>query len=386
MFRKKRILIILDYYLPSFKAGGPVKSISNLVEQLEDYDFFIVTRDHDLGSDITFNNVLINNWNKVGNANVYYMTKSSWTISGVNKIIMNTKHEILYLNSFFSFWTSILPIFLLFFQKKYVSKIIIAPRGEFSPGALNLKKNKKKFFIFFAKKIKIYKNILWQATSEIESEHIKNIFTSARVKISPNLLSKKFNTPISFKNVDNYNGSIRILFLSRITPKKNLEFLLKCLNQINQNIILNIYGTIEDKEYWNNCLELIKSAPQNINIKYWGEANPKEVQEIFSKNDVFIFPTFGENFGHVIFESLSNATPIVISDQTPWKSCQSNSVVILPLIKEKWIKEITKWSNLSRSELLERRKFALIYINNYLKTNKSVSSHKDLFNQMFIIE
>ena len=62
MSRKKRILIILDYYLPSFKAGGPVKSISNLVEQLEDYDFFIVTRDHDLGSDITFNNVLINNW------------------------------------------------------------------------------------------------------------------------------------------------------------------------------------------------------------------------------------------------------------------------------------------------------------------------------------
>ena len=35
-------------------------------------------------------------------------------------------------------------------------------------------------------------------------------------------------------------------------------------------------------------------------------------------NDIFLFPTLGENYGHVIFEALSVGCIPIISDQTPW--------------------------------------------------------------------
>ncbi|MBI9061941.1 MAG: hypothetical protein JEZ14_08115 [Marinilabiliaceae bacterium] len=45
---KKKILIFIDWFLPGYKAGGPVRSMANMVEYLmEEYDFFIVTRNTD---------------------------------------------------------------------------------------------------------------------------------------------------------------------------------------------------------------------------------------------------------------------------------------------------------------------------------------------------
>ena len=50
MPKKIRILIFIDWFLPAYKAGGPIRSIANLVDNLHaDFDFYIVTGDRDLG-------------------------------------------------------------------------------------------------------------------------------------------------------------------------------------------------------------------------------------------------------------------------------------------------------------------------------------------------
>ncbi|MNF89332.1 Glycosyl transferases group 1 [compost metagenome] len=49
---------------------------------------------------------------------------------------------------------------------------------------------------------------------------------------------------------------------------------------------------------------------------------PSEVQKVFSQYDLFFFPTRGENYGHVIAESLSVGTPVLLSDQTPWRDLE----------------------------------------------------------------
>ena len=48
----------------------------------------------------------------------------------------------------------------------------------------------------------------------------------------------------------------------------------------------------------------------------------KKVIETFSKYDVFLFPTKGENYGHVIFEALAGGCIPIISDQTPWNDIE----------------------------------------------------------------
>ena len=45
---RPRVLVVADYYLPGFRAGGPVRAISNTISRLASgTDFFVVTRDHD---------------------------------------------------------------------------------------------------------------------------------------------------------------------------------------------------------------------------------------------------------------------------------------------------------------------------------------------------
>ena len=96
-------------------------------------------------------------------------------------------------------------------------------------------------------------------------------------------------------------------------------FAIKILQNVNAEVIFDIYGPIQDGIYWNKCKEELKKLSKNVKWSYKGNANPEKVQEIFSEYDVFLFPTMGENYGHVIFEALSVGCIPVISDQTPWK-------------------------------------------------------------------
>ncbi len=49
-----------------------------------------------------------------------------------------------------------------------------------------------------------------------------------------------------------------------------------------------------------------------------GAADSEKIPEIFADHDILLFPTLGENYGHVIAESLASGTIPVISDTTPW--------------------------------------------------------------------
>ena len=55
-----------------------------------------------------------------------------------------------------------------------------------------------------------------------------------------------------------------------------------------------------------------------MTFSYRGELAPEAVRSTFARYDMFVFPTQGENFGHVIAESLSASCPVICSDETPW--------------------------------------------------------------------
>ena len=84
---KKDILIIMGRYLPGYKDGGPVRSIKNLVDYLGDeYNFKILTCDRDHGDEIAYPNIKVNEWNRVGNADVYYVPPKGFKCSVIKKL------------------------------------------------------------------------------------------------------------------------------------------------------------------------------------------------------------------------------------------------------------------------------------------------------------
>ncbi|MBP7435955.1 MAG: glycosyltransferase family 4 protein [Bacteroidales bacterium] len=315
------------YYLPSVKGGGPIQSIKNIVDNLSDkFDFFVVAADRDLGDSEPFKNISVDTWVQVGKTKVYYTDISTLDWKKTKKIIDDSHCEIMYLNSFFDYKFTIVPLILYKLNKINFNKIIIAPRGQFSPGALGLKSGKKKLFILTSKKFGLYKNLKWQATSEAEKDHIQKIFGDKIDVIIANNLTANYSNIAYDKNLEKSKGELKLVFVSRIHPKKNVKLAIQLLRKINGIVIFNIYGPIEDIDYWKDCKQEITRLPANITVNYQGIVNHEDIISVFNKHHVFLFPTLGENFGHVISEALIGGCPVIISDQTPWRNLEEQKV------------------------------------------------------------
>jgi len=381
---KITILCFVNWYLPGFRAGGPIQTVANFVEHLgEEFNIRIVCCDRDVNDNDSYQNIKVDTWNIVGKAKVFYASPKTISFNGFKKILKETPHNILYLNSVFTYGFSILPLLvrLLNFNKK--TPCIIGPRGEFSKAALSMKSFKKKFFLFLSKIIGLHNNLYWQASTKLELEDIKKNYGDVANKImvardlTPrNLISQDISFPKRSK------GPLRIVFLSRISPMKNLDFLMSVLSKISKDVEFNIFGPKNDFLYWNKCKKILSKLPKNIKVKIGDEVPHKSVHNVFSENDLFAFPTKGEALGHIILESLSAATPVLVSDKTSWISDNQKGLQAISLNKNKWIKAINDWANISDDEIIFRRKAALKYANKaYLDNLKSIDANKKLFYQ-----
>lgn len=382
MNNKKKILVLNGQYLPGYKGGGPIQSCVNMIENLSDkFEFYVLCADRDFKSDKPYENIKINEWNQVGSAKVFYMSPDKQTLRGFNKILNSIEFDIIYLNGFFSPIFTIKPLILRWFGKLKGKIVILTPRGDFTGGCEN-KKLKKYSYIYLCKLIGLYKNLVWHATSEIEEKNIKEKFKNAIVFTAPNLAAKfipKDNI------IEKKQGELRLVFISRIFPKKNLKFALEILKEVNHgNIVFDIYGPMEDKKYWNECIEVIKEMPSNVKVSYKGELKHTEIENIFRGYHAFLFPTLGENYGHVIVEAMMNNCLCILSKGvTPW----DDYIKKISLGGELWnkdifIKDIYKLISMNDNEFSK-----LIYINKkYAEQNFSLNLEIDKYVELFKID
>lgn len=319
MVNRPSILVTVDYYLPGYKGGGPIRTLSNMVDRLGDeFLFKIVTRDRDIGDYKGYHGITADSWLRWGKAEVYYLSPKSISLTAIQKLINSVQFDVLYLNSFFSSPFTIKPLILYRLGQIPQVPVILAPRGELASSALVIKKHKKRLYMTAAKLLCLYKVAVWQASSIHEERDIKCFCGQKdRVVVAPDL------TPLSCKQYKRCSikraGSLEVVFLSRIARVKNLKYALSVLRDIKGEINFNIYGPMEDDDYWEECESLIKNMPMNIKVIYWGPISNDKVSEVLSKNHLLFLPTYGENFGHVIIEALMAGCPVLISDQTPWK-------------------------------------------------------------------
>ncbi|GGP57833.1 hypothetical protein GCM10009347_25340 [Shewanella algicola] len=318
------ILIVCPNYLPSFKSGGPVRSIANLTNNFAGkHDFKILTSDRDLGDICKFPSINQDSWdNVVNSSSVYY---SSPSLVGLFKLIFSIykkKYDLVYLNSFFNFKYSIFIMLLLVLKVFNSKKILLAPRGELTNGALKFKGFKKRVYIFFFEKV-IAKlvDVDFHFTSDEEYSECPNSLINKGYIIAPNM-----HEPFpSFSRKIKYNGMLNILFLSRISPKKNLVTILKSLKKICSGTVkLTIAGTVDDDGYWGKCKKLIEQLPDNITVIFLGPVSRTKVKELFKSNHLFFLPTYNENYGHAIVEAMIHSNIVLLSDQTPWSSVKNN--------------------------------------------------------------
>jgi glycosyltransferase involved in cell wall biosynthesis len=347
---KPVVLVMAAYYLPAYKAGGPVRSISNLVEAFGDeVDFRIVTADRDLGDPKPYPGIELNKWTPVGKALVMYVSGGARSLWNFISVLRAMRADVLYLNSFFGRKYSMLPSLLWRLGLLRTDAVLLAPRGEFSIGALHLKPWRKQVYITISKAIGFYWDLTWHASSQYEERDIRRVFCetetisvalpiaqgsstqakTALLRIVQAIDVPEVVTPGLSKSSGPRRkplGSIRLVFLSRISRKKNLDGAISMLSGLSGQVHFTIYGPAEDQAYWRTCQKMISSLPSNISVEYAGEVPHDVTESVLSENDIFFFPTLGENYGHVIMEALVAGCPIVISDQTPWRNLEREGV------------------------------------------------------------
>lgn len=338
MANRLRVFIFVSYYLPGYKAGGPARTIANMVERLGDQiDFRIACMDRDLGDTGSYSGVRMGEWNMVGKARVFYLTPKHRSWREIQGLLRGTSYDVLYLNSFFDFRFTIVPLMLRAAHRFPRKPIILAPRGEFSSGALLIKRWKKRSFMFVTRLIGLYSGVIWHASSIYERDDIHRVFPSVSIdtiKVALDLApAEGVEAQVRRRVPVPARGEVLcVCFLSRLSPKKNLDYALRCLRSVNKSVEFTIYGPQEDAAYWAQCEALIASLPSNVKVYYAGTVEHNQVEIKLAGHDLFFFPTRGENYGHVIYEALAAGLPILISDQTPWHDLQQRGVGwVLPL-------------------------------------------------------
>jgi glycosyltransferase involved in cell wall biosynthesis len=322
----KKILIFVPNYFPGYLSGGIARTIFNTAEWLGgEVEFLIVTRDRDLGSEQPYPGVQRGQWVTMGNSKVRYLEPDELSFLALAQIVKKIEHDILHLNSFFD---SVFSIKLLILRRLgWINsrEVILAPRGEFVPGPLSINYSKKKVYIELSRFLGLYKGVRWHASSSHETQGIANA-----MRIPAATVHSAIDLPIknsAFLRIHKSDGEeFKVVFLSRLTREKNLDGALRILQLVHQSIQFDIVGPKEDPAYWHECEELLLRLPAHVTARYLGPISPEEVFDCLSKYDLFFLPSHGENYGHVIAESIAVGTRVLISQATPWRNLVEDGV------------------------------------------------------------
>ncbi len=325
---KPRILVLVPYYLPGFKGGGSIRAVVHLIDHLQnELEFVVATGARDFcegesysiqarvetvateGYDIRY---FSSNWNLL--AGMYRLLREPW--------------DLIYLNSAFSPGFSLLPLLILRVLGAAKVPVVMAPRGEFLDGNLEshrLKFMKKKLFVGIARALGHFRGMVFHATSPAEAESIRSLdLGPTSITRAPDLPPRGHRDVLKLGIKD--PGRLRVVFVSRIVPGKNLRFALEALRGVQAAVDFDIVGPIGDEAYWAACQQVIASLPGHIRVQYLGPVPHAEILKVFASHDVFLFPTQAENNGYVILESLLAGCPVLLSDRTPWRGLRELGV------------------------------------------------------------
>jgi len=202
------------------------------------------------------------------------------------------------------------------FANKHSKPYVVHTRGLMQRWAMSNKWLKKKIAWLIYQRKDLINSAYIIATAEIEKNDILYYLPSAKIEIMPNCIEYQGN--VKRQSFLSNISSKRAVFISRIHKKKGIHDLIKVWSKINpENWQLIIAGPDNDS-IWTNLELIIPSTSKSIN--YIGYVDGQEKADLYRSADLFILPTYSENFGLVVPEALSVGTPVVTTTGTPWSN------------------------------------------------------------------
>lgn len=199
-------------------------------------------------------------------------------------------------------------------------QVIVSPHGMLETYILNRNPRRKKVALWLYQRKAVQKANMLHATAHSEEIQFRKLgFTNPCVVIPNGVDLKPIHPKTEWSSVRN------ILFLSRVHPKKGIELLIEAISKLgNKNLKVTIAGEGEPL-YVEKLKELSVKHQVADQIQFIGGVYGDAKWELYKNADLFVLPTYSENFGIVIAEALATGVPVITTTGAPWKELKLNN-------------------------------------------------------------
>jgi|LSQX01.3.fsa_nt_gb glycosyltransferase involved in cell wall biosynthesis len=300
-------------------AGGPSRSLPNICIGLK--------RKGVNQQIVTYNSKNPNSRKLIDeNIDVTFIQKQSILDLDYKKVIETVNGDVFHLHNL---WTPNLHWTANRCSKSNIP-YIISPRGTLEPWPLSQKRLKKRLSWLLYQKKDLMNASCIHATSEEEAKNIRSLGITTPIAIIPNGINVK-NYPYLKTSAVVENKTI--LFLSRISPKKGIETLINAWISIPEEYkkdwIIRIVGEGDkgvNTSYTAKIKQIINDKNLTETVKVVGPKYGEDKINEYKNANLFVLPTYSENFGMVIAEAMVSGVPVITTKGTPWQVLNEKSL------------------------------------------------------------
>lgn len=313
------IRVLAPYFPPAVNGGGPIRTLDALVRTApNDMELDIVTRDRDLCADVRLDvprTVTLPDGRRVR----FVDTRGvRGTVRLAAAMLARPHTDLTYVNSVFDPRFGALPLVLRRCGLARRGRLLIAPRGEFDPGALAIKQVKKKRYLDVARASGVFRGVIWHASTELEAANIRKVVGhDARVVVREN----ETTLPAVAERVPpRASDRLELVTVGRVSPKKRTHLVIESLARVSRPVRLVVVGPVDDAAYGRRCATAADTLPEHVQVEFRGAQSHGAALDAIRDAHAMVTATAGENFGHTIAEALSVGRPVLLSDTTPWSA------------------------------------------------------------------
>jgi carbamoyltransferase len=305
----RKILHIAPYYLPDVAFGGPVFSVSGLCEALASKGSAVTV--FTIGYSANTAYPLVENLKGV---TVHYF-KPDWgtpcQVSGqLWKALENevVNFDIVHVHT----WWNILVFQSIRIIKSKNIPVVLSPRGMMSDYSFSHRKTFLKHWFQSLAGSKLLDKIHLHATAPAEARDmaVRCKRPVSSIAVLPNLLALKEAASYS----ESPDRGFTLGFLSRLHHKKGIEILLDAVARCAEVETLVIGGSGEP-EYEEQLRQQISRLGIEDKVKFAGWISNENKRAFFKSFEVFILPSFNENFANVVAEAWAAGKPTLVSTE-----------------------------------------------------------------------
>ena len=285
--------------------GGPPRSISGLCRALSntanDVSLFV----HDVEGTDNAN---------LGRCRLYVGSGASWRgwwSRDMRRVLDVTKPDIVH---FHGVWGLALHIDQAICRRRGIP-YVISPKGSLSAWSVSHKAFKKRLALLLYQLRDLNNAAAIQTTCDMESGYVRRLGCRSRIITVPNGINFPKMLPPRHRD----NGKRRFLFLSRISPEKGLIDLVRAWSGLEKDgWLLEIVGN-DNEGYWPIVQTEINRLGCGSSIVRTPFLDDRKKWSAYRRADVFVHPSYTENFGIVIAEAMYAGLPVIATKGTPWK-------------------------------------------------------------------